>query len=67
MSQIEKLEPVRKIRQLRCAPNPARRVTNRFRGQRIAINRNLEFPAEHLQPADVIAMLVCQEHAVECR
>ena len=63
MSQIEKVEPVRKIRQLRCSPNEP--IANRFRGQGIAKNRDLKFAAKHLQPADVVAMLVGEKDAIE--
>ena len=38
---------------------------NRFRGQRVAINRDLEFPAEHFEAADMIAVFVGQEDAIE--
>ena len=36
-----------------------------FRGQRVAINRDPIFPAEHFQSADMIAVLVGEKNAVE--
>ena len=44
-----------------------RAAADRFRGQGVAIDRDVKFPAEHFQPADVIAMLMRQEHAIELR
>jgi len=40
-------------------------VTHRFGGLRVRINRQIEFATEHLQPANVIAMLVRKENAIE--
>jgi uncharacterized protein len=40
-------------------------ATNGFGGERIAIDRDLKFPAEHFETANVIAMLVGQEDAIE--
>ena len=61
---MENSEPVRKIRQLRClreqsiAPNCLRRES-------IAINRQIKFAAENFKSANVIAMFVREQHAVE--
>ena len=44
-----------------------RAAADRFRGQGIAIDRHVKLPAEHFQTADVIAMFVRQEHAIELR
>src|SRR5213075_635239 len=38
-----------------------------FRGEPVAINRDMKFPAEHFEPANVIPVLVRQEHAIELR
>src|SRR5215471_18354572 len=40
-------------------------VADCFRGLRVCVNRHVEFAAEHLQPANVVAMLVGQQNAVE--
>jgi hypothetical protein len=36
-----------------------------FGGERVAINRNVKLAAENFEPADVVAMLVREENAVE--
>lgn len=38
---------------------------NRFRGQRVAINRHGQFAAKNFQPANMIAVFVRQEDAIE--
>ena len=40
-------------------------MPDRFRGQGITKNRDLEFPTKHLEPADVIAMFMGEKDAVE--
>ena len=40
-------------------------AADRFRGERIAINRDLEFPAKYFQAANVVAMFVGEEHTIE--
>ena len=40
-------------------------ATNRFRGEGVAIDRHVKLPAKHLEPADVIAVLVREEHTIE--
>jgi len=40
-------------------------VANRFCGQRVAINRQVKFTAEHFEPTNVIAVLVGEKDAVE--
>jgi hypothetical protein len=42
-----------------------RPAPNRFRGQRVAINRDSKFPAEHFQSADMIAVFMGEENSVE--
>ena len=52
------------------APVPMLRqhpAADRFRRERVAINRDLKFPAEHFEPANVIAVFVREEHAVKLR
>jgi hypothetical protein len=39
--------------------------TDCFGGLRVRINRQIEFATEHLQPANVIAMLVCKQNAIQ--
>ena len=38
---------------------------NRFRGERVAIDRDFEFAAEHFKAADMVAMFVRKEDAIE--
>lgn len=59
-------------RELRAGPEEApvpmgreRPAADCFRGKRVAINRHVKFPAEHLKAANVVAMFVGQEHAIE--
>jgi hypothetical protein len=40
-------------------------AANGFGRERIAIDRDLKFPAEHFETANVIAVLVGEEHAIE--
>ena len=40
-------------------------TANRFRRESIAINRQIEFVAENFESADVIAVLVCENNAIE--
>lgn len=42
-----------------------RSVADRVRSQGIAINRNLEFPAEHFESADVIAVFMRKQDPIE--
>ena len=42
-----------------------RAAANGFRRVRVAINRDVKFPAKHFQAANVIAMLVGKEDAIE--
>jgi hypothetical protein len=42
-----------------------RTAPDRFRGERVAINGNVKFPAEHFEPANVVAMFVGEEDAIE--
>ena len=42
-----------------------RAAANRFRRKRVAIDRDLEFATEHFKPADMIAMFVCKQDAIE--
>ena len=42
-----------------------RSASNRFRGKRVAINRHLIFAAEHFEPANMIAMFVREQDAIE--
>ncbi len=42
-----------------------RAATNRFGRKRIAINWDAKFPAKHFQAANVIAVFVRNEHAIE--
>ena len=40
-------------------------AANRFRRERVAINRDLEFPAKHFEAANMIAVFMGEEDAVE--
>ena len=40
-------------------------AADRFRGEGIAVDGNSVFPAEHFEPANVIAMFVREENAIE--
>lgn len=40
-------------------------ATDRFGRERVAINRDMKFPAEHFETADMIAVLVGEKHAIE--
>ncbi len=40
-------------------------AANRFRGERVAVNRDMKFPAEHFEAANVIAMFVGEKNAIE--
>ena len=42
-----------------------RAAADRFRGERVAIDRDLKFPAEHFEPVDMIAVFVCKQDAIE--
>ena len=42
-----------------------RAATDSFGRERVAINRDLKSPAEHFETADMIAMFVSEEHAIE--
>ena len=47
-------------------PVPGQRAAaNRFRGERVAINGDMKFPAKHFEAANVIAMFVGEENAIE--
>ena len=38
---------------------------DRFRRERVAIDRDIKFPAKHFEPANMIAMFVGEEDAIE--
>lgn len=40
-------------------------ASKRFRGQRVAINRDIKLAAKHVQPANVIAMFMGEQNAIE--
>ena len=42
-----------------------RSATDRFRGERVAINRDMKFPAKHIEAADVIAVFVGEQDPIE--
>ena len=63
ISQIENSAPVAEQAPVAMCREWA--ATNRFRGEGVAIDRHVKFPAKNLEPADVIAVLVREEHAIE--
>ena len=40
-------------------------TSNRFRRQRIGINRHVKFSAENFKPADVVGVFVSQKHPIK--
>jgi hypothetical protein len=39
--------------------------SHRFGGRRVCVDRNVKFPAENFEPANVVAVFVGEEHAIE--